>query len=64
LFNDIAYMNQLTYPFPKHGLRNVCFRMGFQLDRHHDALEDALSAAELYKRLIRIKLGPAGLDWL
>jgi DNA polymerase III epsilon subunit-like protein len=62
--NDIAYMKQITYPFPKHGLKNVCFRMGYRIEGHHDALADALAAAELYKRLIDIKLGPAGLDWL
>jgi DNA polymerase III epsilon subunit-like protein len=50
--NDIASMRGLSVPFDKINLVHLCKRFAIPLDHAHNALEDAIATAKLYKILI------------
>jgi DNA polymerase III epsilon subunit-like protein len=50
--NDIADINNETWPFPKQSLGSLCNRLTVENKNEHDALGDAVATAECYRRLI------------
>lgn len=50
--NDAAAMQAEDVPYSKIGLKWLCNKLNVQLDRHHDALADAVATAEVYRRLL------------
>lgn len=51
--NDYAeFDNRLELPFPKLKLSLLCNKLGIEQRRAHNALEDAYTTAQVYKRLL------------
>lgn len=50
--NDKAAMHGEKIPFPKIGLHYLCNVLNVELLNHHDALQDCLATAEVYRRLV------------
>jgi len=53
--NDQAAWKNRPIPFDKVGLRELCTKLGVQLDNHHDALADCLATAKVYRELLRLE---------
>lgn len=51
--NDRAEFQAAQIPFPYVGLSRLCRQLGIRQERSHDALDDALSEAKVYKALLR-----------
>lgn len=52
--NDYAeFDNRLELPFPKLKLSLLCNKLGIEQRRAHNALEDAVVTAQVYKRLLQ-----------
>ena len=49
--NDRAAMHAETVPFPKTGLTYLCNLLNVTRERSHDALQDCLATAEVYRKL-------------
>jgi DNA polymerase III epsilon subunit-like protein len=54
--NDKAWHRGLPVPFPKLGLRDLCAKLDVPYAGNHNAMEDAICAAEGYRRLLDIDL--------
>ena len=52
--NDRAEHHTEVYPNPKMKLTYLCTHHGINLDNAHDAIADAVAAAELYKRFLDV----------
>jgi DNA polymerase III epsilon subunit-like protein len=50
--NDRADLHSEKVPYPKVKLQYLCSQLGVSTDRAHDALQDCISTAEVYKRMI------------
>lgn len=51
--NDSFDMANLRIPFPKHNLSYVANKLGIEHNEAHDALNDAWTSAQCYKKLTR-----------
>ena len=54
--NDRAAFAGEPIPFSRVGLTSLCRKLGISNDRPHDALNDAMAEAELYRTLLHIDL--------
>ena len=54
--NDVAAWRNQPIPFNGVGLKALAKRLGVVLDNHHDALEDALACARVYREMLRLEL--------
>lgn len=50
--NDVAGMHVEKIPYPKVNLSYLCSQLKFKRHRAHDALQDCLATAEVYRRMI------------
>jgi DNA polymerase III epsilon subunit-like protein len=51
--NDEAAWKNHPIPFDAVGLKPLCKKFGVALDKHHDALEDAIATGKIYRELMR-----------
>jgi len=58
-YNDVADIYNEQYPYPKVTLRYIASQMEILVDesRTHDAIYDCVLTAEIYKKLLRQKIG-------
>lgn len=49
--NDKAGMHGENAPYPKHNLSYLCNRLNVEYENKHDALNDCVATAELYRRM-------------
>lgn len=52
-FNDLAAHHAEKIPYPKVNLVYLANKLGVELDRAHNALEDARATAEVYKAFVK-----------
>ena len=50
--NDMADMHSEQYPFPKLSLKYLCSELKVENQRAHDAMQDCIATAEVYRRLV------------
>lgn len=50
--NDMADFANEPWPYPKTGLSYLCSQLKVENRRQHDALEDCIATAEVYKKLV------------
>jgi len=50
--NDLASFRAEKIPYPHVGLKALCARLGVKNAKPHDALQDCIATAEVYRRLI------------
>lgn len=54
--NDQAAWKNKPIPFNRVGLKDLCQHFGIQQDNHHDALNDCLVTAKVYRELLRFEV--------
>ena len=55
--NDKADFSAETVPFPKTNLRYLCSQLGVNQEGAHDALQDCIATAEVWRRMVMGQLG-------
>lgn len=54
--NDQAAWKNKPIPFNRVGLKDLCKVFGIRQDNHHDALDDCLNTAKVYRELLRYEV--------
>lgn len=60
-WNDLAWTNQEQYPFHKHDLTYLAFRLGILYEENRTTLGDAVLCAKVWAQIIHLML-PTGVD--
>lgn len=55
MLNDVADWHNEKIPFPKWGLNYLCRYLGFPQEGAHDAIMDALTTIEVYRKMMRYR---------
>ena len=54
--NDVAAFNSEEFPFPKQSLKYLCSQLGIENKFAHDAMQDCLATAKVWKRMVKMAI--------
>lgn len=61
--NDIAHFNQVDFPFPKYGFKQLARRTSATSTISSGTIQAALTTAEMYRRMRSMILSTVGFNW-